>query len=388
MFAVMKHYDVMIGIDRHICWPPGSPKPIGLQEYLTIMLLHGIQPLTPMMAPTCLTLHGMAMQRGTDIGPGIPHIGPPSKLTPLDILFSSSASYFGPSTYHAEAMPVAAALAVVVNINVNCWSVGPIPSGIVICPTTHFTGMTPMDILFGFVSYGVDFAFEAATDKLADVLGPVIKKQVIGPISGKLTSKLASKTAAGAAGSASAKTASRTAGRATPQLGAHRPASAAGGAPAGPRPGSFTPGKAPGGPRPPGGPSLGSQRPQSPQPWRPGQTPGGARPPGGPSIGSQRPQPSRPWTPARPNKPNKPPAHVWTPGKPNPGQRPPGGPTLGGHRPDTGPSLWEIYRDFGYDALMELLLEVPMSIPQQYVYELLALSGIEEFGAPPEEQDG
>ncbi|HEY8377922.1 MAG TPA: hypothetical protein VIK91_15605, partial [Nannocystis sp.] len=120
MFAVMKHYDIMIGVDMHICWPPGEPKPIGPRPYLTIMWLHGIQPLTPLMARTCLTLYGMTMQRGTDIGPGIPHIGPPSILTPLDVLFSCSISYFGPASYCSEILPVAAALAGVVNFNVNC----------------------------------------------------------------------------------------------------------------------------------------------------------------------------------------------------------------------------------------------------------------------------
>ncbi|MDC0723587.1 hypothetical protein [Nannocystis bainbridge] len=353
MFAVMKHFDVMLGIDLHICWPPPAPKPIGPKPYLTIMLLHGLQPLTPMMAPSCLTLAGMTMQRGTDIGPGIPHIGPASKLTPIDVLFSSSISYFGPSTYAAEAMPVAAALAMGININANCWHVGPIPSGIVICPTTHFTGMTPLDILFGVVSYGVDFAFEAATDKLADVLGPALRKHVIGPISDKLTAKLASKSAADVAGGASAKTASEAAGKASPQLGAQRRTGPAAGPATGPRP--------------------------------PGKTPM-ARPAGAPTLAAHRSPPARPRTPAGPSRP---PPHVWKPGKPNPQQRPTGRPTLGDHRvPDKGPSLWEIYRDVGYDALIELLLEVPMAIPQQFVADLLPLSGIEEFGAPRDEQDG
>jgi hypothetical protein len=28
MFAVMKHLDIMIGIDFHICWPPWLPEPL------------------------------------------------------------------------------------------------------------------------------------------------------------------------------------------------------------------------------------------------------------------------------------------------------------------------------------------------------------------------
>jgi hypothetical protein len=60
------------------------------------------------------------MLRGTDIGPLIPHIGCPSLLTPLDILLSSSASYFGPSSYMVAGAPVAAALIINVNLNLNC----------------------------------------------------------------------------------------------------------------------------------------------------------------------------------------------------------------------------------------------------------------------------
>lgn len=389
MFAVMKHFDLMIGIDVHTCWPPPDPKPNGPAPYLTIMFLHGLQPLTPMMAPTCLTLSGMTMQRGTDIGPGIPHIGPPSKLTPLDILLSSSVSYFGPSAYAAEGVPVAAALASVIGINANCWTVGPVPTGLVLCPTTHFTGMTLMDILFGVVSYAADVVMEQVTGAAA----AVAKKRVVGPISKKLSTKLASKTAAKTAGKASANAGSTAAGKAAaPKLGGHRPPGFTPGKPSGPRPAGgpqldghrppgFTPVN-PSGPRPAGGPQLGGHRPPGFIP----ANPSGPRPAGGPQLGPQRPPP---WQPARPSQPNKPPVNVWQPGKPSTQQRPQARPTLGSHRPPPEKHLTplEYYRKTGYDALLEMLLSMPLSIPHQMAMELLPLTGIEEFGAPPEPQE-
>lgn len=384
MFAVMKHFDLMIGIDVHTCWPPPDPKPNGPAPYLTIMFLHGLQPLTPMMAPTCLTLSGMTMQRGTDIGPGIPHIGPPSKLTPIDILLSSSVSYFGPSAYTCEGQSVAAALMMVVGLNANCWEIGPIPSGLVICPTTHFTGMTPMDVLFGVMCYGLDVAMEQATGVASEALGKQVQKRVVGPISKKLSTKLASRTAskatANAAGSAaskasskasskaasktSAKASAKASSKATPNIGAHRPGSSA------------------------ATPSINANRPG----FKPAK-PSGPRPSGGPNIGANRPS-ARPsgWQSAKPSQSSNPaPNNSWQPAKPTSPQRPQGGPTAGQHRPQaTKPqpqmTMLEIYKDLGFDAFMEMLVSTPMSIPHQFTMELLAQSGVEEFGAPPEQQ--
>ena len=163
MFAVMKHWDIMIGIDVHTCWPPGSPYPTGPKPYLVCMLMTGTM-LTAQMAFTAVTFNGWTMQRGTDIGPLIPHIGPPSLLTPIDMLFSSSASYFGPSSHTVEGAPVAAALLMVVNPNLNCHFFGPAPTGFVLCFTTHYVGMTIFDILFGVISMAVAVVIGTATD--------------------------------------------------------------------------------------------------------------------------------------------------------------------------------------------------------------------------------
>jgi hypothetical protein len=331
VFAVMKHYDLMIGIDRHICWPPKSPIPLPKpMPYVTIMILHGIQPLTPMMAKTQMTLFGWTMQRGTDIGPGIPHIGIPSILTPIDILFSSSISYFGPMAYHAEAQPVAAALLSVVNLNSNCQVPVMLPTGLVISPTTHFTNMSLLDIMFGFAMMAVDIVLELVTDKLATVLGKAVRTGA-----SKIGSKLASKTASRTAAKASSKGASKASSKATSKAA------------------SKTAGKA--------APNV-----------RPGQAAPSARP------GN-----------ARPGAPGKTPPGGWTPGKTPTTPRPAKGPTLGSHRkPLTGAEIAKLYKEIGFDALMEIIVSMPMSFVHMGVMEAFAQSGIEEFGAPPEGQEG
>ena len=46
----------------------------------------------------------------------------------------------------------------------------------------------------------------------------------------------------------------------------------------------------------------------------------------------------------------------------------------------------QIYKELGYDAMIEMLVSMPMSLPHQMTMDLLPLTGIEEFGAPPEQQ--
>lgn len=51
------------------------------------------------------------------------------------------------------------------------------------------------------------------------------------------------------------------------------------------------------------------------------------------------------------------------------------------------PALWKIYRDFGWEGLKDMLVTTPLSFVHQGGLELLALTGVEEFGAPPEGQE-
>jgi hypothetical protein len=248
VFAVMKNWDLMIGVDPHICWPPGAPLPLPKPvRYVTVMVLNGLQPLTPMLAPTSQTFHGLTVQRGSDIGPGIPHIGPPSILTPLDVLFSSSVSYFGASAYTHEGQPCAAALLVAVGLNANCQEPVSRPTGLVLCITTHFTWMSPFDILFGFACMIFDAALEFAGQNAANWASGFVTRQVMNPIAARISAKMASRTAAktaakttaGTAASSATSAAGKTAppawklarpsgqpGKTAPTAGGHRPTAA------------------------------------------------------------------------------------------------------------------------------------------------------------------
>lgn len=287
MFAVMKHWDIMIGVDRHICWPPPSPVPIGPKPYFVCMLMMGTM-VTAEMAFTAVTFNEWTMKRGTDIGPLIPHIGPLSKLTPIDMLFSSSASYFGPSAYCVEGAPAAAALLMVVNPNLNCNNSGPLPTGLVLCFTTHYVGMTIFDVLFGCATMALAVAIEVATSKLSSVAGAAVQKRVIKPLGKRIAAKAASRKAAKAAASAPAK---------------------------------------------------------------PAPTPG-----------------------------------QWQSARPSPSAGSPGGPKIGGHRPLPPKKLSKkkFFLDMGLDVFGELALSAPFTVVNELALEVMAMSGIEEFGAPHE----
>ncbi|MFY0533141.1 hypothetical protein [Nannocystis pusilla] len=220
MFAVMKNWDLMIGIDHHICWPPGAPLPLPKPvPYVTVMVLNGLQPLTPMLAPTSQTFHGLTVQRGSDIGPGIPHIGAPSLLTPLDVLFSSSVSYFGASAYTHEGQPCAAALLVAVGLNANCQEPVSLPTGLVLCITTHFTWMSPFDILFGAACMLFDAALEFAGQNAANWASGFVTRQVMNPIGARISAKMASRTAAKNAAKNAASSTSSAAAKNAPLAG-------------------------------------------------------------------------------------------------------------------------------------------------------------------------
>jgi hypothetical protein len=71
---------------------------------------------------------GTTMQVPTDVGPMIPHIGPPSQTLPIDIAFSSSKSYFGPTSTETQNERIAAALAGHMNPNLDCGLPIPTPT--------------------------------------------------------------------------------------------------------------------------------------------------------------------------------------------------------------------------------------------------------------------
>lgn len=181
--AVMKCWHPMIGRDLHIPWVPGSPVPAPTPvPYFTYQIMLGFGVVCSVATTHNSMGWGWTMQKGTDIGFLIPHIGPPSLLTPLDMILSASKSYFGSSQYMAEGKPVACALLGMTNPNLNCGSPFPFSVGLVIALNTHFVSMTLGDFLHGLLSFGIDFALQCAigwlvgkgADKIANRLAPQI----------------------------------------------------------------------------------------------------------------------------------------------------------------------------------------------------------------------
>jgi cytochrome b len=180
-FCVLKQWHPMVGIDYHTANPPPPAPPVPFAPYATSMLLFG-SGITCKYAPTSMT-HGFSftMLRGTDIGPSIPHIGPPSLTILIEILLSGSKSHFGPSAHvardqYGESGPIGAALMVTVNPNLNCGYPIPTPTGFVLAITTHVTGMTLGDICAGLSMMAWDCALQAVLNAIGEGLGKWLGK--------------------------------------------------------------------------------------------------------------------------------------------------------------------------------------------------------------------
>ncbi len=180
--AVMKDWHPMIGVDLHICNPPPPAPPIPMTPYRTAMLLHGTAGwfLTTRYCPTHHSAGlGVTMARGTDIGPLIPHIGPPSITLPIEVAFSASKSHFGPRNYVEKDNTggknhIAAALGGFINPNLNCGTPCPTPTGMVLALNTHGVGMTPGDIAAGMTQMVVDVALQTALGYLGNGVGAAL----------------------------------------------------------------------------------------------------------------------------------------------------------------------------------------------------------------------
>jgi hypothetical protein len=127
--------------------------------------------------------HGFSftMLRGTDIGPMIPHIGPPSTTLPIEIMLSGSKSHFGPTAHvigdqYGGSGPIGAALLVTVNPNLNCGVPVPTPTGFVLALTTHVTGMTLGDLYSGFAMMVWDFSIQSLLNLIGAGLGKLLGK--------------------------------------------------------------------------------------------------------------------------------------------------------------------------------------------------------------------
>jgi hypothetical protein len=141
---------------------------------------------TAQMGPTEYSHFGWTIMMGSDIGPLIPHAGAPNCLLPLILLSSGSKSEFGSSTTLIKGKPVAAALGVIVNPNLNCGDPVPAPLDGVIAATAHFVGMTLGDVIAGFAHMAFDIGLQkvigALCDKFDGVSQKVYEKFLFGPM--------------------------------------------------------------------------------------------------------------------------------------------------------------------------------------------------------------
>ncbi|WP_434426605.1 hypothetical protein [Nannocystis pusilla] len=190
-FAVLKDFHPMIGYDLHIPWPIGSPAPLPAPvPYFCFHLLCGWKG-TYQRAVSHSTSWGALVQKGSDIGPGIPHIGTPSYLLPLDILFSASKSYWGTTEYKAEGKPAAVCIIpyACINLNLNCGTPFPKRPGIVIAFNTHYAGMTWGDFFHGLLSFAIDWALQWLFNKLLGKLSDKIANRFLNSAMTKAAAK-------------------------------------------------------------------------------------------------------------------------------------------------------------------------------------------------------
>ncbi len=181
--GVLKNIHPMIGLDFHIPWVPGTPAPAPSPvPYNTFALMSGLLITSKYTVTTFTEYFGATMLQGTDIGPGIPHLGPPSLTLPFDLLGSSSKSYFAVSKVKAEGKPVVASLDIVMNPNLNCGTPMPSPLGIVLAMTTHRVDMSWADIMGGLATMACDFAIQTALNWAGGKIGDRIAGALRGPV--------------------------------------------------------------------------------------------------------------------------------------------------------------------------------------------------------------
>ena len=176
--AVLRSWHPMVGRDMHIPWPPGAPAPAPAPvPYVTTALMSGVGPtLTSKLSPSTFA-DGMAaiMVRGTDIGPMIPHGGPPSMTLAAELLTSGSKSHFGVTSLKVKDQTgaegcVAVGLLGMSNMNLNCGTPAPLPVGMVIAPTTYLAKMKLGDLISGLYMMAWDYAAQRIVQEFGNAL--------------------------------------------------------------------------------------------------------------------------------------------------------------------------------------------------------------------------
>jgi hypothetical protein len=165
----------MLGLDGHNelgIIPPAPPAPCPFHPHIVGATLRWL--LRPALAESVQSVGFSTMQRGTDIQSGIPHV--PVPLAPFNLLwpvftaFSGSKSHFGVATVIVEKKPVAVAVTVIINVNLNCGDI-PTPTGFVIAPNTVVAQMTFADWLGGVFSMLFDCIVQALLSRLMGGFG-------------------------------------------------------------------------------------------------------------------------------------------------------------------------------------------------------------------------
>ncbi|MBZ5638494.1 MAG: hypothetical protein LAO51_07000 [Acidobacteriia bacterium] len=196
MHIVLRQYHVMAGCDYHnevTATPPPVPAPMIPHVVGHVMQGWGITATALMTDDKVKALGTKIMQRDTDIGNGIIHVPippyPPCALLPLIIPTSGSKSYFGPATVLAQGKPIAGAVLIVVNPNLNCADPCAMPLNVVVAWGNVVCGMTIGDILGGILAMGIDAAITFGFNKLGGWAG--------GKLFGKITNVFFNKMAEG-----------------------------------------------------------------------------------------------------------------------------------------------------------------------------------------------
>lgn len=169
-----------ISLDIHqVVVPPATPFPA---PYFWLQILGGLPVVNKaQMGSKTYAWSFPAMQKGTDIGRFIVHVGNPANLKlPFIILGSGSKSPFGAGTVKIENKVVATACLIMINKNLNCdWPVK-MPTGNVIAPNTVLAGMSLGDFVAGFINMGLDSALSFVVGKAFGEVGDKIGAKIVG----------------------------------------------------------------------------------------------------------------------------------------------------------------------------------------------------------------
>jgi len=169
----------VFGRDVHDMIIPPAPAPIP-GPYVWVQTLSGIFWPTVKMAPTVFSGSFPVIQRGSDIGSFVVHIGNPANINlPFIILGSASKSEFGSLSVKAENKPLATTFPLfILGVNLTCQGPAlgpagpfPLPLGAVLGFGTQFAGMSLGDVIACLVITIADMVIQAIINKLGSALG-------------------------------------------------------------------------------------------------------------------------------------------------------------------------------------------------------------------------